>query len=32
MDLKDLGESEEIGKDKFIHLQMTIRDSGIGIK
>ena len=32
IELGDLGESEEIGKEKFIHLQITVRDSGIGIK
>ena len=32
INLRDRNEPEEIGKDQFIHLQITVRDSGIGIK
>ena len=32
VDLDDFGKLNEIGNEKFVHLQITVRDSGIGIK
>ena len=32
VDKGENGKSENIGKEKFIHLQITVRDTGIGIK